>query len=165
MATNDVLTEARPRRTDGARRHRRGLAFAGIIAVGALLLTGCWSTNQGRLMDMSNNARKANGNLPAVAGNQAAMDKAQKWTQHMADTGVVEHTGGGSKLDTRGLPKWCSVGETVGKGSSLQAVFDSFMRSSIHRGIILTRKFNRVGTGVVRKGTVVYATQIFYQAC
>jgi len=82
----------------------------------------------------------------------------------MARTGVVEHTGGGSRVNTSGLPKWCSVGENVGMASSIETLHAAWMRSANHKANILGN-FNRVGTGVVRKGNQVYGIQIFYRAC
>lgn len=146
-----------------ARRSLRPTVGAAAALVVALLLSGCWSANQTKELDLVNASRKAAGRT-AVGGEAAAMKKAQAWSQHMADTGVVEHTGGGSRLDTSGLPRWCKVAENVGKASSTQALHDAWMRSAVHKANILG-PYDKVGVGIVRKGNVVYGTLIFFASC
>jgi uncharacterized protein YkwD len=145
------------------RRRPRRIATA-IATVGVLvLLSGCLNANQTKMVDLVNSSRGSQ-RLGAVAANDQAARKAQAWASHMSRTGVVEHTGGGSRVDTSGLPKWCSVGENVGMAPNIEALHAAFMRSAPHKANILG-KFNRVGTGVVRKGSSVYGVQIFYRAC
>lgn len=156
MTTNDTAPTARPRAT-------RRVAAGAVALVAALILSGCWSSNQNKILTLTNQTRKANGKA-ALAGNVQAMDKAQKWAQHMADTGVLEHSGGGSAIDPSGLPKWCAVGENVAKGTSIQNDYDTWMASRVHKGNILGA-YTHIGTGVVRKDGVVWAVQIFYRAC
>jgi uncharacterized protein YkwD len=139
-----------------------------ITAVAALaalvLLSGCLSANQTKMIDLVNNSRRS-ARIGSVSGDAPTAAKAQAWADHMARTGVVEHTGGGSRIDTSGIPKWCSVGENVGMASSIADLHAAWMRSSAHKSNILSTTFNRIGTGVVRKGNVVYGVQIFYRAC
>ncbi|WP_421120549.1 CAP domain-containing protein [Aquihabitans daechungensis] len=157
-----MTTAAAPTVPAARRRPRRALTVTLVLAV-VVLLAGCLSANQTKMVDLVNASRR-NAGRPAVSANQAASDKAQAWAARMARTGVVEHTGGGSRVNTSGLPKWCSVGENVGKAPTIDALHAAWMRSSTHRGNILGN-FNRIGTGVVRKGDVVYGIQIFYRAC
>jgi uncharacterized protein YkwD len=151
--------------THAARRPRRArLAGGAAAALSAIVvLSGCLSANQTKMVDLINASRR-NAGKPAVSANEQAAQKAQNWAAHMASTGVVEHTGGGSRVNTSGLPKWCSVGENVGKGTSIDNLHAAWMRSSAHKANILGN-FDRVGTGVVRKGDVVYGVQIFYRSC
>lgn len=143
---------------------RRSLAIAvALAALSALVLAGCWSENQGKALDLVNSSRSAN-QRASLAGNVAVMDKAQAWSDRMAQTGRVEHTGGGSRLDTSGIPKWCAVAENVGVGPSTEAVHHAFMNSSVHRSNLLGN-FTHVGTGVTRSGDRVYVTQIFFRSC
>lgn len=135
-----------------------------LVTMGAIVgLTGCLNANQTRMIDHINTSRRDAGRA-TVSANQDAADKAQSWAAHMARTGVVEHTGGGGRVNTSGLPKWCSVGENVGRASSIEALHAAWMRSSSHKANILGN-YNRVGTGVVRTGNQVYGIQIFYRAC
>lgn len=139
-------------------------AVAAIATLSAIvLITGCLSANQTKMVDHINVSRR-DARKAAVAGDQTASRKAQAWAERMSRTGVIEHTGGGSRVDTSGLPKWCSVGENVGMAGSIDGLHAAWMRSASHKANILGN-FNRVGTGVVRKGNQVYGVQIFYRAC
>ena len=146
-----------------SRRRLRAAAMTLATAVAVLLLGGCTSSNQAKMVDLVNRSRSAR-HLAPVHANDQAMRKAQAWAAHMARTGVVEHTGGGSRMDTSGLPRWCAVGENVGEATSIQHVHDLWMASAPHQANILGR-FDRIGTGVVRKGDQVFAIQIFYRSC
>jgi uncharacterized protein YkwD len=141
---------------------RRMLSAAGALGA-VVVLAGCLSANQTKMVDHINRSR-GDVRKPAVTANEAASAKAQAWAERMARTGVVEHTGGGSRVDTSGLPRWCSVGENVGTAGSIEGLHAAWMRSASHKANILGN-FNRVGTGVVRKGSQVYGIQIFYRAC
>ena len=143
-------------------RRGRGLAVAA-VATAALLLTGCLSADQSADLDLINQARTS-ARLAKVGQHTAAADKAQAWSVHMARTGVLEHTGGGTKVDTSGLTGWCSLGENVGKGRSVQAVHDAFMASPNHKAHILG-SYNVVGTGVFKSGTTYWVTEIFLKTC
>lgn len=158
--TNPTPTEATTAR---GRRTRRGAAV--LAAVGAIIiLSGCLSANQTKMVDLVNSSR-GSVRASALRADEATSTKAQAWAAHMARTGVVEHTGGGSRIDTSGIPKWCSVGENVGMAPSIADLHAAWMRSSAHKSNILNTRFDRIGTGVVRKGSAVYGIQIFYRAC
>ena len=158
------MTMSTPRATTPSRRThgRRMLIVVGAITA-AIVLAGCLTPNQTKMVSLVNASRSSAGR-GGVSANQAATNKAQAWAAHMSRTGVVEHTGGGHRMDTSGLPRWCSVGENVAKARSIENAHDLWMRSAGHKANIMGN-FNRVGTGVVRKGNVVYAVQIFYRAC
>ncbi len=145
------------------RRSKRLMVTVAGLAISALVLAGCWNADQDSELSLVNATRKANG-LPALTGNLGVMNKAQAWSVHMARTGTMEHTGGGTKLDTKGLPCWRSVGENVGKGSSLQSVHDAFLKSPVHKANILGN-FDHVGYGAYKVGNTWWVTQIFYRAC
>lgn len=157
--TTPVTSDTTTPRGRWTRRAVTAIATLGAIVV----LSGCLTANQQRMVDHINTSRR-DVRKTAVSANQAATDKAQAWAAHMARTGKAEHTGGGSRVDTSGLPKWCSVGENVGTAPDIEALHAAWMRSSSHKSNILGN-FNRVGTGVVRKGNQVYGIQIFYRAC
>lgn len=156
-----TATSAPSATTPSTWKRRTVTAMATVCAVVAL--AGCLSANQTKMVDHINKSR-SDARKGAVTANQQASDKAQAWAERMARTGVVEHTGGGSRVDTSGLPRWCSVGENVGMAGSIESLHASWMRSASHKANILGN-FNRVGTGVVRKGNQVYGIQIFYRAC
>ena len=159
------MTRTRRGRATAPRGRRPRLALTTFATLGAIVvLSGCLSANQTKMIDLVNSSR-GSARVATVSGNEQTAGKAQAWAARMARTGVVEHTGGGSRIDTSGIPKWCSVGENVGMAPSIADLHAAWMRSSAHKSNILSTKFNRVGTGVVRKGSYVYGIQIFYRAC
>lgn len=137
--------------------------LAGAAVTGAFVLSACWSPNQHKDLDFINWSRGTNG-LHAVRGDSAVMAKAQAWSEHMARTGRLEHSGGGGNLSTSGIPNWCGVAENVGYGASTHDVHQSFMRSGAHRANVLGN-FDRVGTGVARNGNTVWVTEIYVRSC
>ena len=66
----------------------------GAVAAVAMLLTGCLSADQTTDQNLINQARKS-ARVRTLGTDQAAARKAQAWSERMARTGVLEHTGGG----------------------------------------------------------------------
>lgn len=155
-----AIQQIRPHATRSVPR-RAALAVATVLT--ALVLSACWSPNQHQGLDFVNWSRGTHG-LRAVNADAAVMAKAQAWSERMARTGRLEHSGGGSKLSTTGIPNWCGVAENVGYGSSTHEVHQSFMRSGAHRTNVLGN-FDRVGTGVARRGNIVWVTEIYVRSC
>lgn len=147
--------------TPARRGHPIRAALA--IAAAALLLAGCLTPDQQQDLDLINAARKANGRA-AVAAHFDAAKKAQAWSEHMARTGKLAHTGGGSSVDPTGITGWCALAENVGKGGSLEAVNRAFLDSSAHRANMLGR-FDKVGTGVHKAGSTYWVTEIYVRSC
>lgn len=130
------------------------LVFAGLTA---------WSVDQNKDGDLVNSYRRAN-RLSVLRGDALAMKKAQAWSQRMAKTGVLEHTGGGPRLDTRGVTGWCGYKENVGYGTSIEDVHRRFRKSPSHNANMLSRS-HRIGVGVARKGSKVWVTEIYLRNC
>ena len=107
---------------------------------------------------------RANHGKSSLSADFTAADKAQAWSQHMASTGVLEHTGGGWTIDPSGLSGWCSLGENVGAGPSISSVHQAFLASSGHRANMLGN-FDRVGTGVHKQGSTYWVTEIYLKSC
>ena len=133
------------------------------VALATIALAGCLSADQTTVTDQVNASRK-DVRLAALNADSAAMSKAQAWSEHMASTGVLEHSGGGSKVSTTGLTKWCAVGENVGYGPSLDRIHAAFMASAPHKANILGR-YDRVGVGVAKKGSTYWVTHVFIRSC
>jgi len=146
------------------RRSPRRLALsAGLVAVATVVLAACWSPAQGNDVALINSYRSSQ-RKAALTGDIAAMNKAQAWSQHMAATRVLEHTGGGTKIDTRGVTGWCGYYENVGYGATVDAVHASFIASATHRANMLSPS-HRVGTGVYQSGNRVWVTEIYLRNC
>lgn len=151
-------TSNQPRRS----ATKTALASLALVALMALL-TGCLSADQQSDVDLVNAARRSS-RLAALSVDSYAAGKAQAWSQHMARTGVLEHTGGGTKVDITGYTHWCSLGENVGMGASVSAVHDAFMASAAHKAHILG-KYDRIGTGVYKSGRTYWVTEVFLRTC
>lgn len=143
--------------------HRKRMLAASAAVIGALLLSSCWSANQDKDLGFINQYRAANGRA-ALNGDAALMERAQAWAQHMANTGVLEHSGGGGNVSTSGIANWCGVAENVGYGASTIGVHQAFVASSGHRANILGN-YDRVGTGVVRVGNTVWVAEVYVRSC
>ena len=122
-----------------------------------------WSSEQLAGITAVNGARNGQG-LGSLSANAQAMVKAQRWAEHMAATGVLEHTGGGTNLDPSGISGWCGLAENVGYGATIESVEVAFMNSAIHRRNTLG-SWTQVGIGVAHRGPYVYITQIFFRPC
>lgn len=83
---------------------------------------------------------------------------AKAHSRDMAASGGLYH----SKNLPERLP-WKNVwwGENVGRGSSVTSLHNLFMESDGHRANVLSRKFSRVGIGVVHRDGRTYVTVVF----
>jgi uncharacterized protein YkwD len=145
------------RTIDAPRRSRRRPALA-LVAILAFLvaLTGCTPEQQATLDQI--NAARTQAGVPTVLPSPHAMDKAQAWANQLAGVGSLSH----SSL-TDGMPEgWRMLGENVGMGPSIEAVFQGFLQSPKHRANLLNGSFNWAGTGVaIAADGTVYVVQVF----
>ena len=74
----------------------------------------------------------------------------------MADATAVWHSGNLTNLVTRGK----RLGQTVGRATRCRAMFRSFWRSGVHRGIMMGR-WRFVGVGTARRNGRIFVLQIF----
>lgn len=142
---------------------RRKFASMAVALVTVLALASCWSPDQDTGLSLVNRDRTAN-NRSALSGDVELMNKAQNWSAHMAATGVLQHTGGGNRIDTSGITGWCGLAENVGNGASVAAVRNAFMASSPHRTNTLGA-WDKVGTGVVQRNGTTWVTEIYKKSC
>lgn len=138
-------------------RFRRPSRVAAVIAVvvASVLLTGCLNEHGERSFELANAERTARG-TPALVNDFDLNARAQEWSDHMAATGRLAHSGGG-------IPEGSTrVAENVGYASSVDRIHELFMQSDQHRRNILRGDVTRVGIGaaVDAKGQV-WITQIF----
>ncbi|HEX7095360.1 MAG TPA: CAP domain-containing protein [Acidimicrobiales bacterium] len=134
---------------------RRLIAVVAVAAV-VLISVGC-TPEQLAVRDLVNASRRQAG-LAELPIDVNANAKAQPWAEHLARIGRLEH----SNLAEGMPPGWQKLGENVGRGPSLQAIQDAFMRSPGHRANILDPAWNSVGAGVaVAPDGTVYVVQLF----
>jgi len=61
------------------------------------------------------------------------------------------------------VSSWRVVAENVGRGGSVAALHDAFMRSPGHQANILDGRMTEMGIGVVERGSTIWVTQVFRQ--
>ncbi len=157
-----TTTAPKAQRHRPTNRRRRVLTGA-VVVVSTVLLSTCWSSNQDKDLGFINQARRQNGRA-AVNGDADLMRKAQAWAEHLANIGRLEHSGGNGGVNTSGIANWCGVAENVGFASSTWATHQAFMGSSGHRANVLGN-YDRVGTGVVRRGDIVWVVELYVRSC
>jgi uncharacterized protein YkwD len=144
----------------------RSVSFVGVpsvvcfVTVLAAILSFTPATRAGAsssLAGLTNNARTSRGLPPlAVSGDLAAAARQQ--AARMAARGALYHTPnlGGA------VCCWTALGENVGVGPSIDAIFSAFMGSAEHRANILSGSFTQVGVGVVTDARgQLWVTEIF----
>jgi uncharacterized protein YkwD len=68
------------------------------------------------------------------------------------------------------LTKYPSIGENAARDTQdtpvdeakAQALFQQWVRSSVHRRVLVNRSFRFVSTGVIQRGNKIWAVQIFF---
>jgi len=87
----------------------------------------------------------------ALAEDEAIQHVSLDWSGHMASTGELAHNPRFSDQIFAVRPEATTAGEVVGwSGESARAVFDEFMRSTLHRDTIRQPAFRYATVGCVR---------------
>lgn len=142
-------------------RPARRTALAAVVLVTAFsLLTACLSPDQDQALSAMNRDR-ATYRLAALPEQSDAQAKAQAWAEKLASENTIYHS---TLTDGIGA-RWCSIGENVGYGPSIDAIQTGYMNSPGHRANILNNKWNGIGTGVAYNGPRVFTVQVFIQTC
>ena len=120
-------------------------AFAGSGATAAAQTWTLGPAEEATYVANINAVRAANGLGPlSVDANMTAA--ARDWTIWMAENTTLQHA---TDIVTGAPSDWLKVGENVGRGSSLQSVWDAFLASPSHAANVLDPSYNLVGIGVV----------------
>jgi uncharacterized protein YkwD len=102
-----------------------------------------------------NSFRGSNG-LSSLSRSGSLDSYARSWAKQMADNGSISHSNIGSLLGD-----WSSVGENVGVGSSVGAIFDSLVGSAPHKSNMLG-DFTHFGIGVYQDAAgTLWTTHVF----
>jgi uncharacterized protein YkwD len=102
-----------------------------------------------------NSYRGSNG-LSSLSRSGSLDSYARSWANKMADNGSISHSNIGSLLGD-----WSSVGENVGMGSSVGAIFDSLVGSAPHKSNMLG-DFTHFGIGVYQDAAgTLWTTHVF----
>lgn len=87
--------------------------------------------------------------------NQVAL----KHTREMIARSKLYHTP--EAAFRRRVTNWSMLGENVGVGGSVDSLHRAFMNSAPHRANVMSRSFNRIGVGALRRNGRLWVTIIF----
>ena len=127
-------------------------AVAGLPSTGTVAPAEAQDTNwtlapadEAEFIDHINAARAAEGMGPLTL-DTSMRDAARSWTYWMAENLTLAHA---DDIVTGAPADWQKVGENVGRGGSLIAVWEAFMASPSHAANVMDPSYNLVGIGVV----------------
>lgn len=129
-----------------------------LLAMG--LLCGCLNHNQTSVYNALKVDRHAHG-LRMLPTQADAQRHAQAWAEKLARDNKLSHSDLRASIKTG----YCSLGENVGYGSSVEVIEAAYMASPDHRANILNTKWNGVGVGHATNGTRVFTVQVFIKTC
>jgi uncharacterized protein YkwD len=142
------------------RRRRKLVAGAVGLAVAVGLLAGCLNPQQESVRTAMTHDRHAHG-LRQLPVQMDAQRKAQAWAERLANDGYLHHSSLPQGINVR----WCSLGENVGMGASVNSIEQAYMASPGHRANILATRWNGVGVGYAKRGNTIYTVHVFIKTC
>ena len=146
-------------RTSVSRWWKMGVAMvAATVVVLGLSPAGAASSDEARLLALTNEVRAANGLSPLTVNGQVN-GVAQRWATVLAERGVLSHN---ASLPSQ-VTGWKDLGENVGVGGTADAVHAGFLASPTHRANIVDPAFTQVGFGVVRPDARIFVVVVFMQ--
>ena len=143
---------------------RRSIGAMLAIVLLALAAAGCMPGDARTFLDRTNNYRASHG-VRALQENDTLTNKAEAWAQHMASTGVLQHSTLSANL---GNLNWKMIGENVGYSSptsnTLLTIHNLFVNSAPHRANLLNSRFTHMGVGVATDSRGrVWVAEVFAQ--
>jgi uncharacterized protein YkwD len=159
------------------RKHIMSTSLMATVAVSAMLLSACippgpppqwWNANvdvsaEAYFEQTINNARAA-GNRHGLVPHGVLTDKARSWSQKMANNRCSPERICHSQL-TQGIngvvASWSLLGENVGIGGNVHALWRAFMNSAPHRNNIMDDRWHYYGVGVIKVGNTYWVTMVF----
>lgn len=131
-----------------ARSSRRRIAVPVLGVALSAVAAGCLPAQENTFLERTNALRTSAG-LPVLSDHEVLNEKAEAWAQHMAATGVLEH----SQLtdSVEGL-QWFRLAENIGmsepNSDTLLALHEQLASSGAHRDNMLDERFDHMGVGV-----------------
>ncbi len=105
-----------------------------------------------------NNLRASEG-LDALAVSSSLKTYARNWSEEMATSGDFRHSDLGGYIATT---NWSTLGENIGKGGSVSAIFNAFVDSEPHYANMVSPNFTHIGVGVfIDAEGVMWTTHVF----
>lgn len=157
-----MITDAPAEHRTSPPTHRRsGAALLAVLLV-ALVAAGCMPAAERTFLDRTNTLRASVG-VSALQENDVLTAKAEDWAQHMASTGVLEHSVLSSGL---GGLSWTMLGENVGTSTptsdTLLTIHNAFAASTGHRANLVNNQFTHMGVGVATDSSgKVWVAEVF----
>lgn len=100
--------------------------------------------------------------ISALGHSPGLHDYAQAHAERMAQAGRIWH----SDLERSYLKCWQALGENVGRGPSVRAIFNAYLNSPDHRHVLLHERWDERGLGVAYDDRgVVYVAVVFRDRC
>lgn len=117
-----------------------------------------WGTAEEQaFVDKINQLRSSLG-LATLAVDPELTAQARIWSQTMKDAGNIFHT---THLDAGITSDWEKLGENVGVGGTVDALFDAFVASPKHYENLVDPSYRFIGVGVVWDGTRMFTAHRF----
>ncbi len=91
------------------------------------------------------NTLRASVGAATLATDPTLTSVAQQWATKMASTGVLSHN---PDLSTEAPSGWTEIGENIGDGYNLTAVYNALVASPPHYANMVNTAYNRTGVGV-----------------
>jgi uncharacterized protein YkwD len=102
------------------------------------------------------NGLRSSRGLAPLAGDGSLNTRARNWSKHMAERNKLSH----SNLSSL-LPPWSAAGENVGRGGSVDSLFNALVNSPNHLSNMLG-DFTHIGIGVWRASNgTLWTTHVF----
>lgn len=101
------------------------------------------------------NAARAEAGLEPLQRDDGLVEAARGWARWMGERRDLRHA---DDIVTGAPPDWTKAGENVGRGGTVDAVWEAFMASPSHAANVLDPAFTRIGVGVVRTADGVLYT-------
>jgi len=158
-----------PDGTDRMRRRVRALivgVLATLLTWGAVVPTaapvgaqaGAWGeAEEQEFVRLVNELRSSQG-LPTLAVDLELTLQARIWSTTMRDRGDIFHS---SDLGAGISSNWRKLGENVGVGGTVRALFDAFVASPTHYANLVDPDYRSVGIGVVWDGSRMFTAHRF----
>lgn len=104
--------------------------------------TGSYSASAEADFVSSINGLRSSKGLAGVASNASLNNYARWWAKQMADTGNFAHSNIASLLNA-----WSVLGENIGYGPSVSAIFNALVASPAHYNNMVDPRFTSIGVG------------------
>lgn len=149
---SNVLCEvmrANNKPSDISSRPRRRWVLALLAVLLVVAASGCYYTPEQQQVLSQINQSRAQAGRPPVSMNYQMAANAQRWAEHLAATGRLEHTTT-LRQETPAGSWWGAENAGGPSTTGTTSIHERFMGSSGHRNNILSSSANIAGTGVAR---------------